>query len=296
MHVAVNSLESYEFKKRLYIFKEIIKKGGPEPEDYDFIKTFTYNLLGLSLKEEHELYLILKPILNLDNMIGFTFKKPHGYAGDYELIDRIYSSWINKNPKYERWDKLYQNADSAFAVRNRKKYFIDQLNMRDNKKILNIGSGPCTDINEFFVKNPTSKNIITCLDMDKNAIEYGQVICDNHSKSINFVNKNVFKYNTDAKFDLIWSAGLFDYFNDKLFARLLRKLYSKLNEGGELIIGNFADTNPSRGLMEILCSWFLHHRSKKHLKEIALKVGIKEEKIIIDSEETGINLFMHIKK
>jgi len=44
-----------------------------------------------------------------------------------------------------------------------------------------------------------------------------------------------------------------------------------------------------------LFEWNLHHRSQNTLKEIAIKSNIEERNIQIKKEETGVNLFLHIK-
>ena len=132
--------------------------------------------------------------------------------------------------------------------------------------------------------------------MDEKSNEFGAAVCDNYIDSITFINRNVFLFNTEKEYDLIWSAGLFDYFNDKLFVKLTNRYFKFLKKGGELIIGNFSENNPSRGLMEVLCQWYLYHRSEEKLIELALKAGVPKENIEVRSEETGINLFLHIFK
>ncbi len=132
--------------------------------------------------------------------------------------------------------------------------------------------------------------------MDSNAIEYASGVCDNFIDSVNFINQNVFRLKCDKQYDLIWSAGLFDYFSDKLFVRLTKKIYSMLHINGEMVIGNFSTSNPSRGLMEVLCQWYLYHRSEEKLIELALKAGVSAKNIEVRSEETGINLFLHLTK
>ena len=284
----------------LNYFKKVVEKGGPSSSDYKKIKEITLELRNLSLDNQLKLYDVLKPMLDINSMIGHTFLKPYGYAGDFELINRIYNKWETKDPKYKKWDKLYHWAESATAVRNRKQYFINQVTKtaqkNENSLILNLGSGPCTDVLEFFQRNPDSKVHIECIDMDIKAIEFGTSVCDNYFESITFTNKNVFRFNSTQEFDLIWSAGLFDYFNDKLFVRLIKRYFNLLNENGELIIGNFSEANSSRGLMEVLCQWYLYHRSEETLINLALKAGIPRENIEVKSEDTGINLFMHIFK
>jgi cyclopropane fatty-acyl-phospholipid synthase-like methyltransferase len=111
-----------------------------------------------------------------------------------------------------------------------------------------------------------------------------------------FHNANVIRYEPGKKFDLIWSAGLFDYFKNKHFVFLLKKYYQYLNEDGEMIIGNFNIENPSRKSMEILCDWFLYHRSADELKQFAMQAGIDKSKIDVIKEPAGINLFLRVRK
>jgi hypothetical protein len=44
--------------------------------------------------------------------------------------------------------------------------------------------------------------------------------------------QNALKFVPEAKYDLIWSAGIFDYLTDRLFTRLVRPLMPFAN-GGE---------------------------------------------------------------
>lgn len=279
--------------------KKIISKGGPIPSDYDFVKSIP-DMTDVTLEEEANIYEILSPILDVKSLLGYTFQKPKGYAGDYELIDRIYSNWVSDDDKYKKWDVLYHELESSKAVRNRKEYFINEItrlnNINPRANVLNLGSGPCTDLYQYLHQTPDNTLKIDCLDMDINAIEYGEVVCDNYYKNVSFINKNAFRYRPATRYDLIWSAGLFDYFSDKLFVRLLNRMYSILNTGGELIIGNFSPANPSRGMMEVFAQWYLHHRDQAELSSLAIRAGVEEDKIDVRSEKLGVNLFLHLKK
>ena len=281
-------------------FEGLIEKGGPDFSDYDSIQDATLELRNMTVEDQAKFFKVLKPIFDINSMIGHTFLKPYGYAGDFELINRIYTQWETEDNKYKKWDKLYNWADSATAVRNRKQYFIDQVTNtslnNETPLVLNLGSGPCTDVFEYFQKSPRSPVKFECVDMDEKSNEFGAAVCDNYIDSITFINRNVFLFNTEKEYDLIWSAGLFDYFNDKLFVKLTNRYFKFLKKGGELIIGNFSENNPSRGLMEVLCQWYLYHRSEEKLIELALKAGVPKENIEVRSEETGINLFLHIFK
>ena len=286
----------------LHLIEEIVEAGGPEENEYDELTKICDSLLTrkMTIKEEAELHEVLKPMLSLDSMIGLAFLKPHGYAGDHELIDRMYQKWQSSNNHLYKWDKYFHYLDAAIAVRNRKDYLKNQIfKVSSNEEfpmVLNLASGPCTDLYEYFVENPDSNVMVDCLDLDANALEYGAAICDAYSEKIEYIHKNAFRFSTTKKYHLIWSAGLFDYFNDKLFIRLINRMYSKLADNGELVVGNFSPANTTKGFMEILCQWYLHHRDEEKLTDLAIKGGVPEDKITINSEETGTNLFMHMIK
>jgi len=286
----------------LYLLEEIVKAGGPEEHEYDQVKEIC-DLLSepqMTLKEELEFYEIIKPLLSLNSMLGFTFLKPYGYSGDFELIERIHNKWVSDDEEFSKWDVLYHELECSKAVRNRKQYYINELTELHSKSpnghVLNLGSGPCTDLYEYLTNTPNNTLSFDCLDMDSAAIEHSKVVCDNYYEQIRFINKNVFRHSFDKEYSLIWSAGLFDYFSDKLFVRLLKRMYSNLKPNGEMIIGNFSPANPSRALMELFGQWYLNHRDEKELHQLAIKAGVSEDKIDIRSEKLGINLFLHIKK
>lgn len=77
--------------------------------------------------------------------------------------------------------------------------------------------------------------------------------------------QTAFKFRTNEHYLLIWAAGIFDYFDNDTFVRLLKRYLCFLDEKGELVIGNFSPNNPTRNYMEIVGDWYLNHRSADKL-------------------------------
>lgn len=280
---------------------ESIINGILSKDDFLFLKNEINMLDKLSPEEDVLLTKIISSVLSIDTMQGYAFHKPKGYAGDYEMIDRIYTFWTSTNPTLKVWDDFFHSQEAPIAVRNRKKYFIHLASQLEKEKngalrILNIGSGPARDVKEFFDINNLSESIIDCIELDKNAIEYAEKMCAAHSGKVNFINNNIFRYKPNNRYDLVWSAGLFDYFTDKQFVMLLKRLSTFLTETGKIVIGNFSDFNPSRIYMEKFGHWYLNHRSKETLIQLAYDAGATKNMIHVDSEELGVNLFLHINK
>jgi len=215
------------------------------------------------------------------------------------LLDTYYTS---PEERYRKWDEFLLSSGAVVAVRNRKTLAIgifEQLNekaMGLRQDVMILGSGPVTETFEFFEKYPDSPLIFEMIDMDKRAIAYAKNKNRKYLDRMTFHNANVIRYAPEKKFDLIWSAGLFDYFKNKHFVFLLKRYYQYLNEDGEMIIGNFNIDSPSRKSMEILCDWFLYHRSADELKQFAIQAGIDKSKIDVIKEPAGINLFLRVKK
>jgi extracellular factor (EF) 3-hydroxypalmitic acid methyl ester biosynthesis protein len=147
----------------------------------------------------------------------------------------------------------------------------------------------------FFESNPDAQVHIDCIEQDRNAVNHASALCEAYLDRITFHVKNALRFQSDKKYDLIWSAGLFDYFEDKVFVFMLKKLGTMVAEGGEIVIGNFSTTNPSRPYMELF-EWHLHHRSPITLKALAARAGFAADQIRVGREQTGVNLFLHIRQ
>lgn len=277
--------------------KKLVEKGGPEPYEYS---AFTDIVNKLS-DEELDLFRdIIKDSLNEQTLIGHGFVKPYGYPGDFTIIHNIYQRYANPNPKYGNWDRFFQEQAGAQAVRNRKDFFLRCCSELDSgttgpKKVLILGSGPATDVNEYLGLYPESNIEFTLIDFDQNAINFAKEQNSRYNGSVEYFKINVLRYKPFKMYDLIWSAGLFDYFKDKHFKYVIQKYYKFLNDNGEFIIGNFSTTNPTKRLMEVLSDWYLNHRSRFDLLKLAIDAEVKEENISVDSESLGVNLFLRMK-
>lgn len=276
----------------------LIKKGGPEPDDY--IK-FTSIVNTLGNEEVDYFRTMIGTILNEHTLIGHGFVKPFGYPGDFTLIDKIYRYEINQDPKYRNWDLFFQNQPGANAVRNRKDFFLDYCNMlvseKPDVKVLILGSGPGSDVHEFLNSFSGSTRLtFDLIDFDQSAIDFSKNKNSQFNGQVSYHKINALRFNPFRMYDLIWSAGLFDYFKDKHFTFLIRKYINCLTEDGEMVISNFSTRNPTKRLMEVLSDWYLNLRTESDLFRIASAANIDKELVGVDKEPLGINLFLKIRK
>ena len=285
----------FDADKKLFL-KFLVEKGGPELPEYE---KFTDIVNNLDLNYLDEFRETISPILNVNTLIGHGYTKPFGYPGDFSLIDHIYSFRVNEDKKYRNWDIFFQNQSGARAVRNRKDYFLNQCSKlaakkEGNKRVLILGSGPATDVNEFLNGHPDCDITFDLVDFDQNAIDYSSVKNKIFEKNISYFRVNVLRFEPSRMYDLIWSSGLFDYFKDKHFVYLIRKYVNYLTVGGEFVIGNFSTGNPTKNLMEVLSDWYLNYRDKDDLIRIAREAGLINGRVTIDAEALEVNLFLKI--
>ncbi len=169
--------------------RELIAKQGPENHDHQALQ-LEIERIGMMLEhpsgKRHYLNLlkIIEPVLTVETMQGFAFRKPHGYSGDYEIIDRIYTEHKTDIESLKRWDEFFHVQHAPQAVRNRKLFFINILNYlsQDKKRVrvLNVGSGPGRDMLEFFETGRKSDLHIDCIEFDRHAIAYASGLCAAH--------------------------------------------------------------------------------------------------------------------
>ncbi|MCB0548868.1 MAG: methyltransferase domain-containing protein [Phaeodactylibacter sp.] len=296
-----------KLQQDLNLIRSLISQGGPEEHQYEQVIKWTSKLREKHLNgiySELDIQLLCKAFgkdFMEHTLQGHGYRKPYGYAGDFEMIDKIYTQHTSTHSKYKKWDIFFHNQAAPQAVRNRKTFFQETLLriLKDKARpveLLNVASGPCRDLMETYEKIDPARLKSTCVDMDPRAIAYAKKLNKDYREHITFIQQNVFKLRLTQQFDLVWSAGLFDYFDDKPFVLVLKNLYRNVKPGGRLIIGNFSENNPSRAYMETMGNWFLHHRPAHHLAYLAQQAGIAPKYIEVQKEALGVNLFLCIDK
>ena len=284
---------------------------GPTPDDYGMLTDLVRELLTirgagtdvpLSRHERGELHAILgNRLTNTGTLFGHCLVKPHGYAGDFEIIDRIHTRFISDDPVCGRWDRYFQSTPGPRAVRNRKQYFKaivrDLLaRTRGPLRILNVASGPARDVKECLEEIPGARERLRfdCVEMDAKAIAYATELLGSDAENARFFHANALRFRPLGPYDLVWSAGLFDYFDDRTFVRLLRRLAVARKPGAEMIVGNFHPRDPGRPLM-VLQDWILNYRTEDELRNLAGAAGENTE-VRVEQEPEGVNLFLRTRR
>jgi extracellular factor (EF) 3-hydroxypalmitic acid methyl ester biosynthesis protein len=215
-----------------------------------------------------------------------AFSKPRGYAGDAVMLDYIYrprtlalsevGAAINSTAtsvstaKSILWRRDHLGAEIATTVRRTR-----------GARILSVASGHLRELDVVRTMIEQRDFEIVALDQDGESLQ--EAVNSNPDFNINPVNKSIsylFKRQDYSKYDLIYSAGLFDYLPAKTAAGLIERLLGMLAPSGRLIVGNFAPENCGRGYMEGMAEWSLLYRSEAELQ--ALLPSTKEFRVYRD--------------
>lgn len=303
---------------------------GDDPSVSDLQKKYCFRVMDEFNLQLEDTAVLLKDNQFSDYLWGYAFKeifpyfmrsrfaersyyKPRGYAGDYLMMEMIYKNEPEGDGKLGNViDEWCLETAAARAVRSRRTFLKERLESFCHHRakegfttrIMNLACGPTRELFDFLASCDYSDMIsVICIDADPKALEYTNhtVNVIPHSASVRFMNDNVvrwalgrLKHNFGFQ-DIIYSAGLADYLDDRVLLALINRCYEHLDWGGTLIIGNFGNRNEHKTFLDQILQWKIIHRSTEDLRGIFAK-SIFASPIEIAAEENGVNLFAIAQK
>jgi|SRR5215510_9234598 len=242
--------------------------------------------------------------------------KPLGYAGDYEMMNMLYRDPAEGETLFGKALNIYFTEEpAAVANRNRIAYLggLIRQTMADRPdgrvRIASLGCGPAREIEVLLEQSPElgPRLDVALIDQEAHAIEHcehtlaplaaatGARIHAIHERLRALMPRGSLSQKL-GQCALIYSAGLFDYLEDRTFSRLVSVLFDALVPGGLVAVGNVAAHNPSRWIMEYFTEWFVIHRSPPELLRLAADLRDSATSMKVDAEPTGVNLFLRITR
>ncbi len=219
--------------------------------------------------------------------------KPLGYAGDYEMMNQVYRNQYEGSSLFAKLIHKYAiNEPAAASVRDRRKTLAQKIleeharKGRGPLKVCSLASGPAQEIVEILTtyKGGGLNIELFLVDQDVESLLDARRNITNHSSNPNvqlkihclpIAIKHIIEKAPQAndvlanKFDLIYSAGLFDYLTQPTAKFLTDTLIEALNPGGRLLIGNFHPNSPTRAICEFAVEWRLVYRTANEMRDMA---------------------------
>ena len=244
-----------------------------------------------------------------------ALEKPLGYAGDYQVMRYMYEDqWAGETHFGRALGYAIHQTPAAQAVVARKNLMTRQLRQHSARhrpgkplRILLVAAGPAQELYEVLTDPRIDLEIeAVLLEQETEALAYAEsrlrpVVERRRAPTrIERLQESVRRVVADrhfatqlGRFDVVVSAGLFDYLHPRMARRLITALTSTLAPGGTAYFGNMVPENPCRWIQEHGLDWWLIHRSRDELLDMA-RSAVPEASCWLLEEATGVNPFVAV--
>lgn len=248
----------------------------------------------------------LQHLLESD-LFHHCYRKPRGYAGDYEAMLKI---WLGRSqPRTHRYlgttrrGQLINAAllefDNSAANEERVHILKRHILERSGQAIASVGSGPMIEGVQALAEGCSPETRFHLYDQDADALSHAVaslepfgVKCELHAGN---VSRSIVAEASEPSYDLMYSSGLYDYFTLASAQRLTGYVWRRLRAGGSLLITNAHPDNPSRPFMEAAAEWSLRHKTEAEMRALARALpGLERVHLLCDSR--GVYQYLRLDK
>lgn len=215
--------------------------------------------------------------LRADPFTRRSCAQPRGYAGDAVMIDHVYRGLPEGEPVSALGAAIFAvtagRSPSAVAVRERRDWCAGWVNEAAERKgrAARVASVACGHLREADLSFPVASGQLAefvALDQDAESLA---VVRARHLPSVRTVEGGVRQLIRGAPlltggFDLVYSAGLYDYLERRATIALTEKLFDALAPGGRLYVANFVPDFATAGYMEAFMRWTLICRDEAQMQ------------------------------
>ena len=246
-----------------------------------------------------------------------AYAKPLGYPGDYVVMEHIYAGGAAGDTHFGRVAHALAVHIGQFVVKRKDlvgQAIAQAVARHDGAEpcvIASLGCGPAREVAEFLAHDPLAERPTRffLVDQDGAALcfagrQLAAAVCDgpsNGAARIEMRHLSVLRLLREIEpgelmpaADLIYSAGLLDYFSDRTCRILTRRLYDALRPGGHLLLGNMKAGTDMVWPLELIADWSLGYRSAESI--LGWTDGLEGAEIALRTEATGYDYLLSIRK
>lgn len=246
-----------------------------------------------------------------------AYTKPLGYPGDYVVMDHIYRGTPQGDTSFGRVAHMLAVNIGQFVVKRKDlvRQAIAEVAARCSAArtcvIASLGSGPAREVAEFIQQDSERARPVNFIlvDQDSAALRFaGAQLAEaaaevhgglparidlRHLSALRLL-REVDPATLLAAADMIYSAGLFDYFSDRTCRALARRLYDVLRPGGLLVLGNMKAGTDMIWPLELIADWSLRYRTAENV--LSWAEGLPGAEISLHTEATGYDYLLSVRK
>ncbi len=193
-------------------------------------------------------------------------KSKKNVSHHYDISEKLYDLFLDEKRQYSCAYFKDESDSLEMAQNNKINHIIKKLNIKQNQKILDVGSGWGTLAIEIAKKTKAS---IIGITLSENQLEYSQ----RKAKEFNLENQIQFKLmdyrQLNEKFDRIVSVGMFEHVGRKFYKTYFNKVSKLLNEDGIALIHTIGSVNPPRDPQPWITKYIFPGGYTPSLSEIA---------------------------
>jgi SAM-dependent methyltransferase len=245
----------------------------------------------------------LRSLLHEDPFTRRAYDRPRGYPGDAELLDLIYERDPDMDgapsPLGRRIFAETIACDQAEAVRGRKELMAQILDRtcdeRAGARILSIACGHLREAQASRAVRAGAFSRFVGVDHDSLTLDLvRRTLGPVGVEAVQGTVASLLRRGFPDAFDLVYSAGLYDYLPTPVAQRLSARLFSLLRPGGKLLVANCAPGQVA-GYMEAFMDWMLIYRDEAELS--ALGARIRSEELAgcrTFGDRTGCHVYLEV--
>jgi hypothetical protein len=246
-----------------------------------------------------------------------AYAKPLGYPGDYQVMDYIYQGSARGDTPFAQVAHALGVLIGQFVVK-RKDFVREAIAAVAARRrgsgatvIASLGAGPAQEIVELLQRDECGANPLTFILVDQDS---GALRCAGRNLSaanaarrvkspgrIDLRHLSVLRLLREdnpadllAQPDMIYSAGLFDYFSDRTCRVLAGRLYDALPPGGLLLLGNMKAGTDMIWPLEMIADWSLTYRTADSV--LSWADSLPGAEIVLRTEATGYDYLLSVRK
>jgi hypothetical protein len=207
--------------------------------------------------------------------------RPRGYPGDAETLDLVYGCGIITEPMSALGAALYGyelQMTAAQSVRARRELLaslIDEVCAENPEaRVLSVACGHLREAERASAVRTSRFGAFYALDQDSESLA---LVERGHSPlgvtpMQGSVRSILTRTTTLDALDLVYAAGLYDYLDAQVAAKLTARMFGMLRSGGRLLVANFATSLRDAAFMEAFMDWPLIYREESAVECFAQQI------------------------